>query len=88
MKINVLTDENNIIVSWTDYPFDKKKPTLEIDNPYSIRIGFDKYENGRVITEYLDKYFTFYNEQRIHFSNNGLTPKEKEDEWYKKHPLN
>ena len=53
-----------------------------------ININIDKYENGRVITEYLDKYFKFYNEQRIHFSNNGLTPKEKEDEWYKKHPLN
>ena len=49
MKINVLTDENNIIVSWTDYPFDKKKPTLEIDNPCSIRIGFDKFENGELI---------------------------------------
>ena len=44
-----------------------------------------KYENSIVIKEYLGKYFTKYNETRIHTSNNGLPPKVKEDEWLKKH---
>ena len=49
MKINVLTDENNVIISWTSYPFDEEKPTLNIRNPYSIKLGFDKFENGKLI---------------------------------------
>ena len=51
MQINILTNENNIIISWTSYPFDEKKPTLKIKNPYSIRLGFDKYENGKLIKD-------------------------------------
>ena len=51
MKINVLTNENNVIISWTDYPFDESKPTLEIENPYSIRLGFDKFIDGELIKD-------------------------------------
>lgn len=48
-----------------------------------INVNIDKYENSRVINEYLAKYFNFYNTKRIHTSNGGLTPNEREDEWYK-----
>ena len=50
-----------------------------------ININIEKYENSRVIKEYLSNYFTFYNEKRIHTSNEGLPPKTKEDEWFKNH---
>ena len=39
-----------------------------------------------VIREYLSQYFNFYNNERIHTFNNGLNPKEKEDEYYQNHP--
>lgn len=48
-----------------------------------INIHIEKYDNSMVIKEYLQKYFTKYNETRIHTSNNGLPPKIKEDEWFK-----
>ena len=51
MKINVLTDENNIIISWTSYPYDENKPTLSIKDPYSIKLGFDKFVNGKLIKD-------------------------------------
>lgn len=55
---------------------------MEINN------NIDKYENSMIMREYLNLYFVFYNNERIHTSNNGLTPKEKEDEWYRNHPQN
>lgn len=48
-----------------------------------INININNYENSKVIKEYLSAYFTFYNTQRIHTSNKGLTPDEKEEEYYK-----
>ena len=51
MKINILTDENNIIISWTSYPIDENKPTLKIKDPNSIRVGFDRFENGKLIKD-------------------------------------
>ena len=53
-----------------------------------INVNIDKYENSMIMREYLNLYFAFYNSERIHTSNNGLTPKEKEDEWYRNHPQN
>jgi hypothetical protein len=53
-----------------------------------INNNIDKYENSMIMREYLNLYFVFYNNERIHTSNNGLTPKEKEDEWYRNHPQN
>lgn len=49
MRINVLVDENNKIVSWTSFPLDESKPILELDDPYSIRLGFDKFDNGKLV---------------------------------------
>ena len=50
-----------------------------------ININIDKYENSRVIKEFLNKYFTFYNEVRIHTSNDGLPPSIKEQKWFENH---
>ena len=49
-----------------------------------ININIDKYENSRVIEEYLSAYFDFYNNKRIHRSLDDRTPQEVEDEWYEK----
>ena len=51
-----------------------------------INVNIERYENSMVIREYLSQYFNFYNNKRIHTFNNGLTPKEKEDEYYQNHP--
>ncbi|MBQ6731361.1 MAG: IS3 family transposase [Bacilli bacterium] len=51
-----------------------------------INVNIEKYKNSMVIREYLSQYFNFYNNKRIHTFNNGLTPKEKEDEYYQNHP--
>ncbi len=50
-----------------------------------INIYIDKYENSRVIKEFLNKYFTFYNEVRIHTNNDGLPPSIKEQKWFENH---
>lgn len=50
-----------------------------------INKHINKYDNSIIIKDYLNKYFTRYNESRIHTSNKGLPPKVKEDEWLKKH---
>ena len=51
-----------------------------------INVNIEKYDNLMIIKQYLEAYFNFYNNKRIHTANNGLSPKEKEDEWYKNHP--
>lgn len=43
----------------------------------------EHYENSRIAKEYLERYFNFYNFGRVHTYNGGLSPSEKEDEWYK-----
>ncbi len=47
-----------------------------------INVSNNKYENSRVIKEYLTKCFDFYNNIRIHSANNGLTPSKKRKEWF------
>lgn len=46
-------------------------------------ININHYENSKVIKEYLDRYFTFYNEKRIHTTIGYVTPDQKEKEWHK-----
>ena len=53
-----------------------------------INVNIEKYDNSMIIKQYLEAYFSFYNNKRIHTTNNGLSPKEKEDEWYRNHPQN
>lgn len=48
-----------------------------------ININIDKYENSRIIKDYLTKYFSWYNEKRIHSSLANKTPQEIENEWNK-----
>ena len=45
--------------------------------------NIEHYENSRIAKEYLERYFNFYNFGRVHTYNGGLSPSEKEDEWYK-----
>lgn len=46
-------------------------------------INIRNYTNSKVIEEYLNKYFDYYNNKRIHLRIGGCTPQEKEDEYYK-----
>lgn len=50
---------------------------VEETNPH-----IDNYENSLIIREYLTNYFDFYNDRRVHTSNGGLTPNEKEEKYY------
>ena len=51
MKINIVTKEDGTIESWTSYPFDENKPSIEIKDPYSIHLGIDKFINGKIIKD-------------------------------------
>lgn len=48
-----------------------------------INVYIENYKNSKIIKEYLTSYFDRYNNERIHFHNNGLPPKEAEEGWYK-----
>ena len=57
IKVNYTVGEGNVITSWTEIPFNENLPTLEIDDPDSIHIGFDKISDGKLerhTQEYLD----------------------------------
>lgn len=51
MKINIVAKEDGVIESWTSYPFDETKPTLEIKDPYSIHLGVDKFIDGKLVRD-------------------------------------
>ena len=51
MKINILTNENNIIIQWTSYPLDESKPILDIKDPDSIHLGVDKFVDGKLVRD-------------------------------------
>lgn len=51
MRINIRTNEQNEIVEWISYPIDETKPIFEIDDPYSIHIGIDKFINGELVKD-------------------------------------
>ena len=44
-----------------------------------------KYENSRIIKEYLSSYFDYYNNERLHLSIGEMTPAEKEKMWFESH---
>ena len=50
-----------------------------------ININIDKYGNSLIIRQYLSSYFDFYNENRMHTSNDGMSPNEKEEKWLENH---
>ena len=46
-----------------------------------ININIGKYENSRVIKDYLSSYFDWYNNKRIHRSLEDRSPQEVENKW-------
>lgn len=57
IRINYTVGAGNVITSWTEIPFNENLPTLEVDDPSSIHIGFDKISGGKLerhAQEYLD----------------------------------
>lgn len=51
MKVNVILDDNNIIAGFQSIPLDPDLPVLEIDDPYSISIGYDKFSDGKLVKD-------------------------------------
>ena len=48
MKVNIEVNENNTIIQWKSYPLEEET-AVEIKDPYSIRLGVDKFVNGKLI---------------------------------------
>lgn len=51
MKINLILEKDGTISSWISYPFDEKKPHVEIDNPRTIFLGVDKFVDGKIVRD-------------------------------------
>lgn len=51
MKINLVLDEKSIIISWISSPFDENKPFIDIEEPYSIHLGFDRFIDGKIVKD-------------------------------------
>ena len=49
-KLNYLLNENNVISSYTEIPFDETLPYIEIDDQVTINVGLDKVINGELIS--------------------------------------
>ena len=52
MKINYTLDSNGYIVSWLKYPFDEKKPSIEVPDDTVITLGIDKIVSGKIVHDY------------------------------------
>ncbi len=51
MKVNIITDGDGRIVSWTDFPFDESKPYAEVEDPRGIRLGCDRLADGEIVKD-------------------------------------
>jgi hypothetical protein len=50
-KINYTVGLGGVISSWTEIPFNEALPWIEIEDPRSIHVGFDKIENGVLVPD-------------------------------------
>ena len=50
MKVNIEADENNTIIQWKSYPLDEET-AVEIEDPYSIHLGVDKFIDGALVRD-------------------------------------
>lgn len=51
MRINVFTDGEGRITGWVASPLDEAKPAYEVEDPKSIRVGYDKLVGGKVVKD-------------------------------------
>lgn len=51
VKVNIFTDENNVIHGWIASPLDESLPIVEVDDPETIHVGFDKLIDGEIIAD-------------------------------------
>ena len=49
-KLNYIVDENNILISYTEVPFDSTLPYIEVETSLSLNIGLDKVLDGKLIS--------------------------------------
>lgn len=51
MRVNVFTDAEGRITGWVASPLDEAKPVYEVADPKSIRVGYDKLVEGKVVKD-------------------------------------
>lgn len=51
MKVNIFADSEGIITGWVASPLDEAKPVYEVADPKSIRVGYDKLIEGKVVKD-------------------------------------
>ncbi len=51
MTINLIVNENNIITGWQSYPIIDTLPLVSVDDPSTIRIGYDRYIDGAIVPD-------------------------------------
>lgn len=51
MRINIFTNGEGRITGWIASPLDETLPAYEIEDPKSIRIGYDKFVEGKVVKD-------------------------------------
>ena len=51
MKVNIFADSEGIITGWVASPLDEAKPTYEVEDPKSVRVGYDKFVEGKVVKD-------------------------------------
>lgn len=51
MKVNIFANSEGIIIGWVASPLDEGKPAYEVEDPKSIRVGYDKLVEGKVVKD-------------------------------------
>lgn len=51
MRINIFTNAEGRITGWVASPLDEAKPAYEVEDPKSIRVGYDKLVEGKVVKD-------------------------------------
>lgn len=51
MKINYTLDKDKKITAWASFPLNEKLPIIEVEDPYSIKLGFDKVVKGKLVID-------------------------------------
>jgi len=49
MRINYEVNEENVLVGWTEIPFDENKPWIEVEEGVELHVGFDMVIDGILV---------------------------------------
>ena len=51
MKTNIFVNKDNVITGWICEPLNASLPIYDIEEPKSIRVGYDKFIEGKVVKD-------------------------------------